>query len=369
MHQTLQPPPKGLGAIRHVFKSGLQSTLGEPNELGLPRRKKVIVALIDGLGAEQLRSRAGHAPFLSSHLKPSNIIHCAYPATTSANIGSLATGLMPGEHGLVGHQVWDRHHDERINLLVGWNERTDPLVWQPHQVVAQSDRQRVNVIAAEEYRSTPFTTATMRGAEFIAADEISERIDRAIEVAKGRESLSYLYFPELDKYGHKFGWSSPGWAALLEQVDAGLARLAKVMPGDAGLLITGDHGMVETAKDRQLVLDDELDPFGLEFFGGDTRNSYLYLRESAASGELVKSLSEYSYAFHAHETREIVEAGWFGEVGKEAKQRLPEVILLARSNFTLYHSKFSKQRAFDMISHHGSISSAEMKVPLIRIGF
>jgi len=65
----------------------------------------------------------------------------------------------------------------------------------------------------------------------------------------------------------------------------------------------------------------------------------------------------------------LVSAGWFGNVGKEAAARMPDVILQARSNFTLYHSGFSKQRAFDMIAHHGSISPAEMRIPLLRFGF
>ncbi len=369
MPQTLPPPPKGLGAIRDVFKSAHDASIGKTNALALPARKNIIVCLIDGLGAQQLRERSGHAGFLSAALKPSSIITCAYPATTSVNIGSLATGLTPGQHGFIGHQVWDRRHDERINLLVGWNERTDPLVWQPHSVIGESSEQQVNVIAAEEYRNTPFTTATMRGANFIAADDIDERIERAIEVLRGPGSVSYLYFPELDKYGHKNGWTSSGWAALLEQIDAGLARLNRAIPKTGGLIVTADHGMIETTKDRQLVLDEELDPYGLEFFGGDTRNSYLYLAEKSEAPRLVEHLRQFAHAFWAVEARELIDAGWFGEIGAEAADRMPEVALLARSNFTLYHSRFSKQRAFDMISHHGSISSAEMKVPLLRFGF
>ncbi len=371
MNPTLPAPPKGFGSISHVFSSALEAVCGRPNKLGLPPRQNIIVAVVDGLGAEQLKHRAGHAPFLANSLGPGSITYCAYPATTSANIGSFATGLMPGAHGLIGHQVWDRHHNERINLLVGWNERTDPLIWQPHQTVAERGADegiRVNVIAAEEYRSTPYSLATMRGAEFLAGDTISERIDRAIEVAGSRSSsVSYLYFPELDKYGHKFGWSSPGWAALLEEVGAGLQRLSQAMGPGSGLIVTSDHGMIETEKERQLVLDEYLD-FGLEFFGGDTRSSYIYLSDDSAADELIQNLQPLSYALHAHRATDLIQAGWFGDVGEEASNRMPEVILQARSNFTLYHTGFSKQRAFDMVAHHGSISAAEMRIPLLRFG-
>ena len=355
-----------------MFQSALESVQGKTNALGLSQKRKVLVILIDGLGLENLRQRTGHAPFLSGQLKISKPITASFPATTSVNIGSFATGLMTGSHGLIGHQVWDRHHDERINLLVGWNERTDPTIWQPNELVSERASSlgiTANVIAAEEYRSTPFTSATMRKTNFIAADTISDRIDRAIEVATAKEdSISYVYFPELDKFGHQNGWTSSGWANILEEIDSALSKLSRKL-GQAGMLITADHGMVETTKERQLILDDYFSNLSLEFYGGDTRTSYLYFSDPEDAKAAISQLEELSYAFGAHLTDELVEAGWYGEIGKEARDRLPELVLLSKSNYTLYHSKFSKQRAFNMISHHGSISETELKVPLFRIGF
>jgi len=324
------------------------------------------------MGADQIRERSGHATWLSSRLTKKSIVHCAYPATTSANIGSFATGILPGEHGLIGHQVWDRHHDERINLLVGWNERTNPLEWQPHQTIAEraaSAGVTANVIAALEYRDTPFTRATMRGAEFLSAESIAERFETARRVLGSKnESISYLYIPELDKYGHKFGWRSAGWSTLLEEVDSQLRKFSESLPQDAGLIVTADHGMVETQKDRQLVLDDELSGLGLEFFGGDTRSSYLYFDNELAGEEAISRLEPLSHALTALRATDLVAAGWYGELGSQGRNRMPEVVLQARSNFTLYHSQFSKQRAFDMVSHHGSVSPGEMRIPLVRVG-
>lgn len=355
-----------------MFKSALASVTGSNNPLDLSHKDKVIVVLLDGLGSENLRQRAGHAPYLYENFRSGKSITTSFPATTSVNIGSLATGLMAGEHGLVGHQVLDRVENERINLLVGWNERTDPALWQPHRLVSEEAFAMgivCNVVAAEEYRTTGFTKATMRQANFIAAESIDQRISESIAIANSSEdSISYVYFPELDKYGHQNGWTSSGWAAILEEIDAGLKKLASKL-GNCGLVITADHGMVETEGDRQLRLDSELAGLSLEFFGGDTRTNYLYFSDPSDAAIAIERLSPLSYALGAHTTAELAGAGWYGNVGQLAQQRLPEVVLLAKSNYTLYHSNFSKQRAFDMISHHGSISDAELRVPLIRIGF
>lgn len=374
MPLTLPPLPKSSGNIRNVFLSGLKSVQGEENILRLGRRKKVMVILVDGLGAEQIVQRSGHAPWLNSQLSRANISHCGFPATTSANIASFATGLAAGEHGLVGHRVWDRNFDEQINLLIGWNERTDPLIWQPMPTVAEQALGvgiQCNVIAATEYRNTPYTAATMRGANFISADTWDERFEQARQVsASGESSLTYLYIPELDKYGHKNGWSSPGWAVMLEELDAAIHSFCSKLPVDTGVIITADHGMMETSEERQLILDDSLDKSGsVSYVGGDTRVNYVYLDNKDSLDQVVENLHPFSYAFDSVATSDAIAAGWFGNVLQPALDRLPELMLVAKSDFTLYHSKYFKPRSFQMIAHHGSISSAETRVPLIRIGF
>jgi predicted AlkP superfamily pyrophosphatase or phosphodiesterase len=370
---TLPPLPKAFGTIRHVFKSALLATQGKPNPLQFSSASRVLVVLIDGLGVEQIKQRAGHAPWLASLLNAGTISHCAFPATTSANIASFGTGLWPGEHGLIGHLVWDRVQNERMNLLVGWNERTDPLIWQPHATVAEQALDVgivTHVVAASEYRDTPYTRATMRGSQFSPAEKWSERFDRGLEILNDKTpSITYLYIPELDKYGHKNGWTSSGYATMLEELDVALRSFVSRQPKGTGVVITSDHGMVETAKDRQLVLDDLLEKDGhTEFYGGDTRAGFVYLDDASSTQQVISNLQPMSYAFDALPIAEAIEMGLFGPICEQAKDRLPEILLLAKGNYTLYHSKFFKPRSFEMIAHHGSLSPAETRVPLIRFG-
>ena len=373
MSTTLPPLPKAFGTIRHVFKSALLAVQGLENPLQYQPASRIVVVLVDGLGVEQIKQRAGHAPWLASCLNAGTITHCAFPATTSANIASFGTGLWPGEHGLIGHLVWDRQHDERMNLLVGWNERTDPLLWQPHQTVAEQAIEAgvmAHVVTAAEYRDTPYTKATMRGATFNAADKWSERFDRAIQILNDKTpSITYLYIPELDKYGHKNGWTSSGYATMLEDLDVALRSFVSRQPKGTGVVITSDHGMVETTKDKQLVLDDLLDNGGhTEFYGGDTRAGFIYLDDISSTPKVLSNLEPMSFAFDAVPIQDAVDMGLYGPVGSQARDRLPEILLLAKGNYTLYHSKYFKPRSFEMIAHHGSLSPAETRVPLIRFG-
>lgn len=354
-----------------MFKSGLEAILGKQNVLNFARKSKVLVILVDGMGAEQVLARSGHAKYLAAAVNSGQTAFSAFPATTSTNIGSFATGLVAGQHGLVGHQVLDRSHNIRLNLLTGWTEQTDPLVWQPNQTISELAFEagiQTNVIAASEYQHTGYTKATMRQATFVAAESISDRFERALEILNSPEaSLSYLYIPELDKYGHRNGWQSPGWGALLEDVDFEVQNLARKIPRDSAAVVIADHGMVDTSEEMHLVLDKYFDS-ALEWFGGDTRVSYIYLNDQAAIASTIAKFDELRNSVSTVKTSDLIERGFYGEVSNLAENRLPEVVLFAKGSHTLFHSEYSKKKSFEMISHHGSITAAEIRIPLIRIG-
>jgi predicted AlkP superfamily pyrophosphatase or phosphodiesterase len=364
--------PKALGSLRHVFDSAYHLALGEPNTLGFKGASKIVVVLVDGLGAEQIAARSGHAPWLSKHIAAGQVSHCGFPSTTSVNIGSFATGLTPGEHGLIGHMVQDSNFGHRLNLLTGWHDGTDPHLWQPNSTISEKAFERglsCNVIAAKEYQETGYTQATMRKANFIAADLLAEKFERAHSVLKEKQnSITYLYIPELDKYAHRHGWQSIGWAALLEEVDGELSSFTKNLPKDAGVIVTADHGMIDTADELRFYLDDYLDLELVDWVGGDTRSRYIYLKNEQHVNQVMADLSVLHKIATPIRTSDAIAAGWFGDVGELARARLPEVMLLAKSAFTLYHTEFSKKRSFEMIGHHGGLSSAELRIPLIRFG-
>ncbi|MCF8524428.1 MAG: alkaline phosphatase family protein [Aquiluna sp.] len=356
-----------------MFSSGLLAVQRKPNPLNFRSAKRIVCVLVDGLGAENILQRSGHAPWLSAHVKAGAVSHAGFPSTTSANIASFATGLTPGEHGLIGHQVFDRFFDEKINLLTGWNERTDPIVWQPNQTVSEmafASGVGCHVIGHEEYRNTGYTVATMRRAEYVAAESMVDRFDAARTILNSPgESITYLYIPELDKYGHRYGWQSPGWANILEELDGLLSKFAATLPKDCALVVTADHGMIDSELDQHLVIDDAVEQGGLlEWFGGDTRVGYLYLKDASLAKDLQQKLEPQSALYQAVLTKDAIAANWFGPVGELASQRLPELMLLARSNFTLFHSVYSKKRSIEMIAHHGGLSSNELRIPLIRVG-
>lgn len=321
------------------------------------------------MGAENVLARTGHAPKLAAAIRDGGVSYSAFPSTTSTNITSFATGLEPGESGFIGQVVSDAHFGRNLNLLNGWTQETDPELWQPNQTVSELAFElgvACNVIAAEEYRSTGFTNATMRKANFHAVDPIQYRFDKALElISQAEESINYLYIPELDKYGHLNGWEGPGWSLLLEEIAGLIDRLSSKLPGDAGLIVTADHGMVDTEDGLRHELAESLQHVDLRFVGGDTRASYLYLEDPEQAASLTQSLSGHA-AFSTYRAGDF--HGWLGSISELSSNRMPDLVLLAKGKFTLYHEEFSKPKSYRMVAHHGGITSQELRIPLIRFG-
>jgi predicted AlkP superfamily pyrophosphatase or phosphodiesterase len=367
--------PKSLGRLSDVFISALGSITGKNNRLALPRARSACVVLVDGLGSANLRYRAGHANFLANQLAVDGSILCGFPSTTVASLVSFSTGTSAGQHGMVGYQVYSRDRGENVNLLTGIGSANEAKHWQSQQTISELAAEQ-NVacyfIGPAEYRDSGFTHATMRSATYVAARSIEDRVVAAQKILNSKETaLVYLYVPELDQKAHAFGSKSGEWVQKLEDLDLAVRQLTKALPANVGVLLTADHGIVDVAADRQVYLD-ELNIDGLISVGGDPRVLFLYFDTATGDnqlGEQVERLKSFlNKRAHVATRDEIISAGWYGQVSDEAKQRMPDVFLIANGETALYHRDFAKAKSLQMVGQHGAVSDDELFVPLLRFG-
>src|ERR1700736_6711414 len=145
------PPPSlpgyGTRSIGDLLGS-LLSSLGLAdfkNPLAVEPAARVCLILVDGLGWELLETQREAATFLSSIAREP--LTTGFPATTAASLSSLATGLPPGEHGLVGYTMAVPGYDRAFNTLTwslyGIGPRLDlrdeliPETFQPAPTIAE----------------------------------------------------------------------------------------------------------------------------------------------------------------------------------------------------------------------------------------
>ncbi|HEV7812668.1 MAG TPA: alkaline phosphatase family protein [Leifsonia sp.] len=364
-------------SLADVLPSCLDSVRGRGNSLGLPMVAKAVVVLIDGLGVQALTARSGHARTLAPLVNRASTIGAGFPTTTAAALATLTTGAAPGEHGLVGYSVLDAANDRVVNQLSGWDDRLDPLSWQRVPTVferATDDGIPSFVVATERYRSSGFTRAVLRGAEYRAAVSIADRMEAARDILNSTDrAIVYVYVPELDVAGHSHGCESPLWTQRLEEADEAVRMFAATLRRDEGLLVTADHGVLDVPAHAHILFDRIAGlTDGIRFVAGEPRCLQLHFEpdvSAATRGATVQSWreaeGERSWVLERHEA---VEAGWFGAVDPVVLPRIGDLIVAARKNIAYYDSRPSNQSGRNMIGQHGSLSRAETAIPLLRFG-
>ncbi|WP_238146605.1 alkaline phosphatase family protein [Ornithinimicrobium murale] len=337
----------------------------------LPPAQRAVVVLVDGLGAEQLRRRSGHAPFLRSLESPAPALTCGFPATTATSLSSLGTGLPPGAHGVVGWQALMPEHDRLLNHL-SWDDGPHPETWQPHPTVFQlleAADVRVTRIGPGYFDGSGMTRAAQRGGGFAAAQELPARVDAAIAaLSAAPRSFVYLYWGEVDKIGHTFGPGSWQWGEEVERTDAALADLATRLPPGTSLTVTADHGMVDAPESlrRDLAWEEDL-ARGIRHLGGDPRVPQPHCDPGAVPDVLAAWTELLGDSALVVSREEAVDHGWFGPVEDRVEPRIGDLVVAMRGHATVLDSRAQRPEFLALQGHHGSLTRDEMAIPLLHL--
>jgi predicted AlkP superfamily pyrophosphatase or phosphodiesterase len=154
----------------------------------------------------------------------------AYPSKTVPNHYSMATGLYPGHHGMIGNVIRDPDTG-RVFRRTDRAEVQNPMWWGGEPIWNTAQRQ--GLIAATMF--WPGSEAPVGGMlprywrEFDATVPPAARVDQVLAwldaPAADRPSLVTLYFDEVDVMGHWYGPDSRQVKDAIVRTDAQLGRL------------------------------------------------------------------------------------------------------------------------------------------------
>ncbi|HYI55169.1 MAG TPA: nucleotide pyrophosphatase/phosphodiesterase family protein [Microlunatus sp.] len=365
-------PAYGSATIADLLPS-LGAHLGVPgcheDVLGLPDAERYVVVLVDGLGWHLVRGAIRDAPYLASLLGDGRPITAGVPSTTVTSLASLGTGLPPGQHGMVGYTSRVPSTGEILNALT-WESDLVARSYQPRPTLFERAAEAgvaVSSVALERFEFSGLTEAGLRGPAFVGyADEraTDRRIELTVAAAqRGERSLVYAYERELDHTGHVEGCGSLKWLTHLSRIDAMVERLRQELPEDVVLIVTGDHGMVDVPRRNQVLAEDEPELMaGVDALAGEGRFRQLYVdrdRPAAVAARWADRLGELAWV----RTRdEAIEAGWFGSVDPELRERWGNVLVAMRTDWAVMTRQFPRE--LSLVGMHGSLTAAEMTVPL-----
>jgi hypothetical protein len=338
-----------------------------PGSLSLPEARKYVVFLVDGLGFELLRDHPREAPFLHSLLDGAAPATVGVPSTTATSLTSLGTALPPGSHGVVGFTTRIPGTDDLLNALA-WDNRVDAREWQPHPTAfgrLAAAGVHTTVVNKREFAASGLTVAGQRGADFVPADRVGERLAAALAASGQAPSLTYLYDADLDWTGHRYGVASPQWEQQLSMVDAAAEHLREVLPGDTRIVVVADHGMVDVAAEDRLDVEDlpELRD-GVAVLGGEARFRHVYCRSGAVDDVLATWRAVVGERALVVSREDALARGWFGPVAPAVRPRIGDVLVAGGHGFAVLDTSAFPFEA-RLVGLHGSLTSAEMLVPVL----
>jgi len=323
--------------------------------------RQVGLLLIDGLGWHQLQRCAALAPTLMG--MEGRSIHTVAPSTTAAALTSISTGVPPGEHGIVGYRI--HLGTETLNALRWTTEngdarsRVQPREFQRSDVFLGQDPV---VVSPTEHARSGFTEAHLDGTQYTGYPAPSALVEEFCGALNRGDRFVYGYYDKLDRIGHEFGQRGH-FETEMRFVDHLVASILDRLPAGAALIITADHGQVHTG-DQQLQLRDDVRR-ATRTTSGEAR--FLWLHAKAGRSEELAALAKEAHDDDAWVlTRdEVVAQGWLGPmVTPDALGRLGDVAVAAKGVAAFVEEG---DRTARLIGRHGSLTAAEIDVPLLSI--
>ena len=320
----------------------------------IPEASTYVLFLFDGLGTLQLDHPAA-APFAGA-LKAS--LDSPFPATTTVSLATIATGLPPSQHGLLGYQLWLPEVEQVVNTIKWttlWGKSVAfdtgllfpaPNLWERLTIGG------VEPITVQpgDFMGTPLSKALYRGCRYEPAFSVDETVEATVQLASEPGRLILAYLPHVDFAAHVYGQSSQEYAAAVATVADAWERVSMHLPDGAAMVGTADHGHIDFPADRQIKIPKS--EHADRIFHGDGRA--MFVKGEGAS--LADSLPATWIPIG-----EMID--WWGPTPRHPSfgDRTPDGVLLADDDILLLHGRSDDR----MTGNHGALTDAERLIPLL----
>ncbi|KAK2075273.1 hypothetical protein P8C59_009413 [Phyllachora maydis] len=202
----------------------------------------------------------------------------SFPSVTFPNHYTLATGLYPESHGIVGNEFWDPALGEEFSYADP--SRSMNAKWwdgEPFWVTAEKSGLKTAI------HMWPGSEAHILGVEpsyvdrYSAKEPLPQKVDRIFEFldmsSEARPQIIAAYVPNVDSDGHKYGPNSTEIMSTIRNVDGMVDSILKGLEqrnltNIVNVIVVSDHGMATTDVSRLIQLEDLVDADKIEHTDG-----------------------------------------------------------------------------------------------------
>jgi predicted AlkP superfamily pyrophosphatase or phosphodiesterase len=230
----------------------------------------VILISLDGFRADYLdKYDAPNIKELAGRGVRAKWMTPVFPSLTFPNHYSIATGLYPENHGIVGNSMFDPTFKAMFSL--GKREEVENSRWwggEPIWITAEKQGQKAGTFffpGTETEIDGKRPSYWKRYDGKVPYNERTDQILAWLDLPQAeRPTFFTLYFEEPDKSGHVFSPDSPEVAKAILEVDAQIGRLVAGLKErkifkKVNIIIVSDHGMTAVKPNDVVLLDNYFD--------------------------------------------------------------------------------------------------------------
>lgn len=352
--------------------------------------RNIVLILADGVGSDFIE-QVSPAGFLNRHRAATLTSVC--PTTTACAIPTLMTGLPPAAHGLTGWHVYLDEIDAVtavLPLTVGGIFRgcsvlpIDPADLFGYAKLYQRLPRESHVVTPVKIADSPFSRLHASGATLHAYHPVAHpfldalpfcrrRRDffgtmRRICHERGPRKFIYGYWPDFDHTAHGAGVFSPAAVKQFLDFESRLEAFCDGLKGtDTLVMVTADHGFIDSPPERQIHLDDHvaLGEMLSRPVCGERRFAYCYVKPGTHADLEDYVATVFSGRAEAWPREKLLDEQLLGPgpACTQLSARLGDYVLAMKDDWTFVDHE-PDLKPIPMIGVHGGLSRQEMLVPL-----
>ncbi len=363
------------------------------DQLGGPYQK-VILLVLDGLGFLSFKNylRQGLGRVWSKSLSDGFLapITSLSPSTTAAALTTLWTARSPAEHGIVGYELWLKEYGIVTNMILhmpmsftgdtGGLKRAgfQPETFLPVATLGPHLSLHNVTTHAFMHQSIVHSGLSMMHFPKVHPHSFQNPGDLWVSVRKllanrtDERMYIYVYWSDLDELSHRYGPSDERVAIEFDIFSQTLERyfldqLPSHLQKDTLLIMTADHGLIDTPKNP--VYDLRYHPQLLESLHikptGENRLAFMHIRPGYETR--VRNYLEKTWPgdFTLMSADQVIKSGLFGpgEAYGRLSERMGDLVVLSNNSSYLWWT----EKENPLFGRHGGLMPEEMLVPFFAL--
>ncbi len=329
------------------------------------KHKKLCLIVLDGLGWN-VYTKTGIS---FGDVKKATSV---FPSTTSNALSSIFLNRFPGEHGIIGYEIYVK----RLGAIINIPEYTSAASYvrdsmeraYPISTIFNYES-KITALSMAGYSTINIMPASIEHTSFINLLYGNTGINSYSNIfhsfyvleenlKKNYDFVSY-YVPDIDEISHELGpynnYTIGSAGYILSEIYSIIKKY-----DDYDFIITADHGHIKVRNTINPGNDSGLCSLSTLPPTGESRALFL---------EYNKELEEYINNHYKDllivKKSEKFYNGLLGHVSDEVANNLPGMIAISKNN-DIYHFPLNQEK-YSMLGEHSGLLPDEMEIPVIKV--